>query len=641
MRKRNYRSLLAALLAAVIMFGTAADVFAGNDTQATAAVQEADGLNLETGLFSEELVEMDLDEFTGAQYDAKELAGSADTSGTFSSLKASQIYTDDWDQYSTNYYYNLMTDAQKEFWDALDAMCLNYLNNKTNMTSYRPYRFSKKVYYVTDYVYSSELSKDEVLLVAQIFNYSNPQYYYLYPGKLYAWSNEGVGVSFIVYGAFANGNDRALATEKFQSAIQSWTKEVSGYGTDYEKVKAIHDLICANTVYNYDIIDADGTVSINAEETAMSQSAYSTFTMGTTVCAGYAQACELLCNAVGVDSIVVTSSNHEWNKVRMEDSWYNVDCTWDDQTVPVYTFFARSDNAYDNQLSDSSSHQEESYWNDYIPKCTLDSGSTSKAAGTLPAVTEQTEPVIISAEPVYTTNSSTGLKSVKSYQVTMICATEGASIYYTTDGSTPSVASGKAKKYEKAITVKDTSEISAFRAIAVCDKKYDSEVVTGEGYTQPAYTIRYVLNGGTDSGNNPTSYTSSDAAIKLDSPTKKGYTFAGWYTSKTFDTSKVTKIAKGSGGNITLYAKWTPITYKITFKGNGATSGSMSQKSCKYGKTYNLTANKFKRKGYTFAGWNTKKNGTGKTYKNKASIKNLTSASGKTITLYAQWKKNK
>ena len=60
--------------------------------------------------------------------------------------------------------------------------------------------------------------------------------------------------------------------------------------------------------------------------------------------------------------------------------------------------------------------------------------------------------------------------------------------------------------------------------------------------------------------------------------------------------------------------------------------------SVTYGKAYKLKKNTFTRKGYTFAGWNTKKNGKGTTYKNKASIKNLTATNKKTVTLYAQWK---
>ncbi|MBO7683825.1 MAG: InlB B-repeat-containing protein [Kiritimatiellae bacterium] len=48
----------------------------------------------------------------------------------------------------------------------------------------------------------------------------------------------------------------------------------------------------------------------------------------------------------------------------------------------------------------------------------------------------------------------------------------------------------------------------------------------------------------------------------------------------------------------------------------------------------------FKRTGYKFAGWATKKNGK-VAYKNKAKVKNLTATNGKTVTLYAVWNKAK
>ena len=153
------------------------------------------------------------------------------------------------------------------------------------------------------------------------------------------------------------------------------------------------------------------------------------------------------------------------------------------------------------------------------------------------------------------------------------------------------------------------------------------------------YSITYKLNKGKNNKNNPSSYTKKTATIKLKNATRKGYTFKGWYSDKKYK-NKVTQIKKGSTGNVILYAKWTANQYTIKFNGNGATSGSMKAvKNCKYNKTYTLTKNSFKRKGYTFAGWNTKKDGSGKSYKNKAEIKNLTSKSGGTVTLYAQWKK--
>ncbi|MGN0466853.1 MAG: leucine-rich repeat protein [Lachnospiraceae bacterium] len=150
------------------------------------------------------------------------------------------------------------------------------------------------------------------------------------------------------------------------------------------------------------------------------------------------------------------------------------------------------------------------------------------------------------------------------------------------------------------------------------------------------YTITYQLNGGENSKSNPTSYNIGTSTITLKNPTRKGYTFAGWYTSSTYKT-KVTKISKGSTGNKALYAKWIANTYKIIFDKNGGT-GSMSTMYCSYNKSYTLKANAFKRTGYTFKGWNTKADGTSKyTYNNKTTIKNLSSINGKTIRFYAQW----
>ena len=46
-----------------------------------------------------------------------------------------------------------------------------------------------------------------------------------------------------------------------------------------------------------------------------------------TVCAGYSKAFELLCNAVGINTIVVTSCNHAWNAVKIDNRWYLIDVT--------------------------------------------------------------------------------------------------------------------------------------------------------------------------------------------------------------------------------------------------------------------------------------------------------------------------
>ncbi|MEE1111167.1 MAG: InlB B-repeat-containing protein, partial [Alphaproteobacteria bacterium] len=73
-------------------------------------------------------------------------------------------------------------------------------------------------------------------------------------------------------------------------------------------------------------------------------------------------------------------------------------------------------------------------------------------------------------------------------------------------------------------------------------------------------------------------------------------------------------------------------TYTIKYEKNGG-SGTMTDQTCKYGKSCTLTANKFTKTGYKFNGW---KNGENE-YTDKESVSNLTTTNNGTVTLVAQW----
>lgn len=152
------------------------------------------------------------------------------------------------------------------------------------------------------------------------------------------------------------------------------------------------------------------------------------------------------------------------------------------------------------------------------------------------------------------------------------------------------------------------------------------------------YKINYVK--GHTNSDNPSAYTLKTPTITLKNPTWKGHTFNGWFTDSAF-TKKATSIKKGSVGDKTFYAKWTTNKYTVKYIGNGSTSGSMKNTTCKYGATYKLTKNSYKKTGYRFTGWNTKKDGSGKQYKNTEEFKNLRSNDGAVVSLYAQWIVNK
>ena len=81
-------------------------------------------------------------------------------------------------------------------------------------------------------------------------------------------------------------------------------------------------------------------------------------------------------------------------------------------------------------------------------------------------------------------------------------------------------------------------------------------------------------------------------------------------------------------------------TYTVKYDGNGNTGGSTANSSHTYDVAKNLTVNGFSKSNYTFTGWNTKADGSGTSYTDKQSVKNLTTTNNGTVTLYAQWKSN-
>ena len=83
---------------------------------------------------------------------------------------------------------------------------------------------------------------------------------------------------------------------------------------------------------------------------------------------------------------------------------------------------------------------------------------------------------------------------------------------------------------------------------------------------------------------------------------------------------------------------WTVENYTVKFNANQGT-GTMENQTLKTGFAGTLTPNAFRKNTYVFKGWNTKADGSGKSYEDHASVTDLTYRDH-TITLYAQWEKS-
>lgn len=147
-------------------------------------------------------------------------------------------------------------------------------------------------------------------------------------------------------------------------------------------------------------------------------------------------------------------------------------------------------------------------------------------------------------------------------------------------------------------------------------------------WTPNTYTITYVLDGGTNSSNNPAEYTYGTGVASFDNPTKEGYEFLGWFAESTF-TTRFTQITSTQSGNVTLYAKWKAKEYTITYVLDGGTNSSNNP--AKY--TYGVGVSSFEaptKTNYKFGGWF-----IDPTF--LSPVKAISPTYKQNITLYAKW----
>jgi transglutaminase-like putative cysteine protease len=138
-----------------------------------------------------------------------------------------------------------------------------------------------------------------------------------------------------------NKNDGVQKTVALKNKVNSIKSQIPK-GSDFEKIKFIHDYIIENCRYNQAAVS-------NPNNYPSSFTAYGALVEGTAVCEGYSKAFALLCEQVGIESLLVTGTangiDHMWNMVKCNGQWYHIDVTWDDPVMDDgsddihYTYF--------------------------------------------------------------------------------------------------------------------------------------------------------------------------------------------------------------------------------------------------------------------------------------------------------------
>ncbi len=184
-----------------------------------------------------------------------------------------------------------------------------------------------------------------------------------------------------------------------------------------------------------------------------------------------------------------------------------------------------------------------------------------------------------------------------------------------------------------------TATSASYKPATNC--RFEGNVTLYAVWKAGSYTVTFDANGGKGgSGSLKGTYGKKFNFPAVDDPTypapsRTGYTFDGWSTSKTATKAMYT-AGKGYmiDGNTTVYAVWKPREYKVTFNANGG-QGAPAAQTKKYGIDLTLTKDVPYKTGYTCIGWATTTDAKTAEYK-----KGGTYSANKKVTLYAVWKLN-
>jgi len=170
------------------------------------------------------------------------------------------------------------------------------------------------------------------------------------------------------------------------------------------------------------------------------------------------------------------------------------------------------------------------------------------------------------------------------------------------------------------------------RALSAAEMKalYDGTAVTPQPIV--AYTVTFDANGGSVS---PAVLTVSPGSSlgTLPTPTREGYSFAGWWTAA--DDGVQISASTTVSSDVTYYAHWAANSYSIVYDANGGL-GTVDATGATYDSEVTIAANEFTWVAHVFAGWATNVLGE-VVYSAGQHVMNLTAQPNGVVTLYAVW----
>lgn len=151
-----------------------------------------------------------------------------------------------------------------------------------------------------------------------ISNYIHPYNTYR---RVYVSTNSFDKVEIRIEKAYTNDNINSINQRLDQIIKEIITDDMS----DKEKITVFHNYIIDNTVYDSNYLETNLNDIDNPSHKALGPLFF-----GKALCGGYADVMAIFLDRLNIPNYRISSSDHIWNFVYLDNNWYHLDLTWDD-----------------------------------------------------------------------------------------------------------------------------------------------------------------------------------------------------------------------------------------------------------------------------------------------------------------------
>ncbi len=226
-----------------------------------------------------------------------------------------------------------------------NAWCYNALSEPQKNIYRRMNKIAQGM--LTGFIIIGNGEMSDIVVAFSALRTDHPEYYWLSNRFACGYSGGSMAVAFdykdddINISYLCTKDERTEKNKQLKSAIEKFTADITEGMSEYDTELLLHDRILEKVGY-------DKAAAADFDYNPYAFTSYGALVDGEAVCEGYSRGLQLLLNYAGIECTLATGlsqdQGHMWNKVKIDDKWYNTDSTWnDDSTQKYHTYFNITD----------------------------------------------------------------------------------------------------------------------------------------------------------------------------------------------------------------------------------------------------------------------------------------------------------